>query len=207
MVCGPFQEGDIWVERGRPISFVDPGLYGKEILVWTNPRTDCGIYFIGSVYRKMKCPDSSSSDDTTGWKKRQEELRELGGLRAAVVASEQSKEDANLSGACQPQVSEKAATYDEGKPPLAYLPWAGIDEVAMVQAYGHKKYKDYNNYRKGMEVGRNLSCAIRHIRAYMEGEDMDPESGRNHLAHAACRLLFVLQNIKDGKAIDDRYHA
>jgi hypothetical protein len=98
----------------------------------------------------------------------------------------------------------KALTHDEGKPPLAYLPWSALDEVAMVQAYGHQKYGDFHNYRKGMEVGRNLSCAIRHIRAYMEGEDNDPESGRNHLAHAATRLLFTLQNIADNKQIDDR---
>jgi len=104
------------------------------------------------------------------------------------------------------QAPDKAKTDDDGKPPLAYLPWAGIDEVAMVQAYGHIKYKDFYNYRKGLEVGRNLSCAIRHIRAYMEGEDLDPESKRNHLAHAACRLLFTLQNINDKKQIDDRFN-
>lgn len=101
----------------------------------------------------------------------------------------------------------KALTLDEGKPPLAYLPWAGIDEVAHVQAYGAKKYGDFYNYRKGLEVGRNLSCAIRHIRAYMESENLDKESGRNHLGHACCRLLFTLQNLHDGTAIDDRYKA
>jgi len=105
------------------------------------------------------------------------------------------------------QMEEKliAKTYDDGKPPLANLPWAGIREVAMVQAYGHSKYKDFNNYRKGMEVSRNCSCAIRHIADYMDGIDLDSESGRNHLAHAACRLLFVLQNLSDKTAIDDRY--
>ena len=99
----------------------------------------------------------------------------------------------------------KAKTYDDGKPPLSWLPWKALDEVAMVQAYGHAKYNDFNNFRKGMEVSRNLSCAIRHIRAYMNGETNDPESHRNHLAHATCRLLFVLENIADGTAIDDRY--
>jgi hypothetical protein len=98
----------------------------------------------------------------------------------------------------------KAATYDDGKPPLARLPWAGIKEVAHVQAYGFEKYKDFDNYRKGMEVSRNLSCALRHIAEYMEGTDLDTESQCNHLAHAACRLLFVLQNIHDNTAIDDR---
>ncbi len=99
----------------------------------------------------------------------------------------------------------KALTYDDGKPPLAQIPWAAIDQLALVQAYGHKKYGDFNNYRKGMEVSRNLSCAIRHIRDYMNGRDNDEESGLNPLAHAVARLCFVLQNLNDGTAIDDRF--
>lgn len=100
---------------------------------------------------------------------------------------------------------DKAKTYDAGKAPLAQIPWAGVDEMALVQEYGHQKYGDFNNYRKGMEVSRNLSCALRHIRDFMNGIDLDPESGRNHLGHAMCRIAFVLQNLKDGVAIDDRY--
>lgn len=100
---------------------------------------------------------------------------------------------------------DKALTYDDGKEPLAMLPWAAIDELSRVQMYGHGKYKDFNNYRKGMEVTRNLSCAIRHIRDYINGIDADHESGLNPLAHAMCRLAFVLQNLHDNTAIDDRY--
>ncbi len=100
---------------------------------------------------------------------------------------------------------EIAKTDDDKKPPLAWLPPEGIRSVARVQAYGHRKYKDFNNYRKGMEVSRNCSCAMRHIVAFMDGETLDPESGENHLSHACCRLMFVLQNMKDGVAIDDRY--
>ena len=100
---------------------------------------------------------------------------------------------------------EKAKTYDEGKLPLARLPWAAIDEMNRVQAFGHAKYKDFDNYRKGMEVTRNLSCALRHIRDYLDGHDVDPESKINPLAHAMCRLAFVIQNLHEGTAIDDRY--
>ena len=99
----------------------------------------------------------------------------------------------------------KAQTNDEGKEPLAQLPWAAIRELSKVQAFGHKKYGDFNNYRKGMEVSRQLSCALRHISEYMDGSNADEESGLNPLAHAFCRLAFVLQNIHDGVAIDDRY--
>lgn len=101
--------------------------------------------------------------------------------------------------------TDKAKTYDDGKPPLANLPWAAIRELSMVQLYGAQKYNDYNNYRKGMEITRNLSCALRHISEYVDGRDNDPESGRSHLGHALCRISFVLQNLADGTAIDDRY--
>lgn len=103
------------------------------------------------------------------------------------------------------EAASKALTYDDGKAPLACLPWAALDEMAMVQEYGHKKYGDFYNYRKGMEVSRNLSCAIRHIRDYMNGLDLDSESGRSHLAHAMVRIAYVIQNIEDGVAIDDRF--
>lgn len=56
-----------------------------------------------------------------------------------------------------------------------------------------------------MEASRQLSCALRHIYAYMDGETVDIESGKSHIAHAACRLMFFLQNEHDGTLIDDRY--
>ena len=101
--------------------------------------------------------------------------------------------------------SGKAKTYDDGKLPLAWLPWAAIDGLSEVQQYGHNKYKDFNNYRKGMEVSRNISCALRHIRDFMDGHDVDAESGHHPLKHAMCRLAFILQNLHDNVAIDDRY--
>lgn len=110
-----------------------------------------------------------------------------------------------MTGNLQTVTQQKALTYDDGKAPLASLPWAGLDSMAKVQAYGHKKYGDFYNYRKGMEVSRNLSCAIRHIRDFMDGADLDPESGESHLGHAMTRLGYVLQNMKDGTVIDDRY--
>jgi hypothetical protein len=101
-------------------------------------------------------------------------------------------------------MTDKALTYDTDKAPLARLPWKALTEMAQVMEYGNKKYGNYDNYRKGLEISRNLSCAMRHIAAFMEGEDLDPESGRSHLGHAMCRLSYVLQNQADGVAIDDR---
>ena len=120
-------------------------------------------------------------------------------LMSVVPVREVTIEEARAMG------SGKAETDDDGKLPLAWLPWAAMESVSRVQAYGHKKYRDFNNYRKGMEVTRNTSCALRHITAYLKGETIDPESGEHHLAHAICRLAFILQNEAEGTQIDDRY--
>lgn len=101
--------------------------------------------------------------------------------------------------------AEKARTLDDGKPALAHVPTAALVAIAAAQAYGARKYGDFNNFRKGMEVTRNLSCALRHIYEFLDGSDADHESGLNPLDHAIARLAFVLQNLKDGTAIDDRH--
>jgi hypothetical protein len=101
-------------------------------------------------------------------------------------------------------VSSKAQTSDGGKCPLGDVPWAGVRAMSMAQAFGRDKYGDINDFRKGMEVRRNASCAIRHISDFLEREDFDPESGVHHLGHAMARLAFILQNLKDGTGVDDR---
>lgn len=172
------EEGDVWVMNGRPVAFC-------EEVVSMSVETAEVIYgqANGRVYRRIPTPRNHCEVD---WEK---------GIPAGKGC------DKVLGVEC----GETAKTDDSNKPPLAHLPWGALDEVAMVQAYGHKKYGDFYNYKKGMEVSRNISCAIRHLRAYMGREDLDAESGLPHLAHAACRILFALQNIKDGKAIDDRF--
>ena len=34
---------------------------------------------------------------------------------------------------------------------------------------------------------------MRHLWAWKEGEQVDSESGKNHLAHAMCCLFFMLE--------------
>ena len=44
-----------------------------------------------------------------------------------------------------------------------------------------------------VEPERYDDAALRHIQAYLSGEVSDPESGKPHLAHALCCLMFRLE--------------
>ena len=98
----------------------------------------------------------------------------------------------------------QAIKYDAEKPDYSLLPPAAIDEVAKVWTFGKKKYAAHN-WTKGFAWTRPLAASLRHIFAFMRGENLDPESGLNHLAHAICCLSMVIHFQKHGTGTDDRY--
>lgn len=88
--------------------------------------------------------------------------------------------------------------FDSDKPDYSLVPFGALDEVVKVLTYGAKKY-DRFNWEK-VERHRYEAAALRHISAYMQGEKFDPETGINHMAHAVCSLMFLVEfDKKDSK--------
>lgn len=101
--------------------------------------------------------------------------------------------------------------YDAGKPSIARLPSRAVFEIARVFKHGADKYDDTNrlddnNWRHGMRWSRLHDAALRHIFAHKQGEDLDQDSGLNHLAHAACSLMMLLEFHDIYPQGDDRDH-
>ncbi len=92
---------------------------------------------------------------------------------------------------------------DEGKAPLDLIPWVVLEEVAQVMGFGATKY-GVENWRKGMRWGRVAAAALRHLFAWLAGRDLDEETGRSHLSHAVCCLLFLMTYQKFKLGEDDR---
>lgn len=97
----------------------------------------------------------------------------------------------------------KALKLDSDKVPLELLPFESLIEVGKVLAFGAQKYGRYN-WRQGMEWTRLVGAILRHLSAWMLGEDKDPESGLSHLAHAGCGILFLLAYELKTIGTDDR---
>ena len=87
---------------------------------------------------------------------------------------------------------------------MSLLSSIAIVEVAKVMTFGKRKYAA-NNWRGGFAWSRPLAAALRHIFAFLGGENRDPETGLSHLAHAICCLMFVLEFIVTHPELDDRY--
>lgn len=101
------------------------------------------------------------------------------------------------------EMAGQGVKADAGKPRMDLIPPAALLEVGRVYGYGAQKYAP-NNWLKGMDWGRVYAASMRHMLAFWGGEDLDPETGLSHLAHAMFGMmtLFEYQELHPG--MDDR---
>lgn len=93
---------------------------------------------------------------------------------------------------------------DQDKPRMELLSRAALEGCAQVLTFGAKKYAA-DNWRQGMAWRRLIGAAMRHLQAFSDGEDIDPESGLPHLDHLACCVMFLSEFQKKKLGTDDRF--
>ena len=90
------------------------------------------------------------------------------------------------------------------KPRVELIPTDALLRAAEVFAYGADKY-DAWNWAKGMSWTETYASVLRHLFAWHRGEDIDPESGLPHAAHALTQMMVLVHFIETGTGEDDRH--
>ncbi len=93
--------------------------------------------------------------------------------------------------------------FDETKLRLDLLPINPLYKIAEVLGKGAEKYGD-RNWEEGIKYSRLYAALLIHLTAWWNGQDIDPESGLNHLGHVACNILFLLEFLHTHPEFDDR---
>jgi hypothetical protein len=91
---------------------------------------------------------------------------------------------------------------DAGKPRMSLLPPRALMAVGRVLTFGADRYGP-DNWRHVDDRRRYVDAAMRHLLAMMAGEENDPDSGENHLAHLVCSALFLLELDEEEKLTTD----
>lgn len=106
------------------------------------------------------------------------------------------------------ELSKTAVKNDKDKPRMFLLPTKALVPIAEVMTYGAKppKYNEFN-YKEndGLDWDRMYSALMRHMAAWNDGEDDDPESGYSHLAHAGCCIMILLDLVNSNIGKDTRF--
>lgn len=83
------------------------------------------------------------------------------------------------------------------------IPWDAITELARHFGRGARKYQD-RNWERGYRWSLSYSALIRHLTQWWQGEDLDEETGTNHLIAVAWHALVLWWFQKHHKGTDDR---
>jgi hypothetical protein len=90
------------------------------------------------------------------------------------------------------------------KPPIANVPLSVISEVGMALAEGQYKYGGYNWRVIGVRASVYWDATFRHIKAWWEGEDTDPDSQLSHITKAISALVVLRDAMIQDNWNDDR---
>ena len=102
-------------------------------------------------------------------------------------------------------MTQQGRKFDGGKLEYGLLPPKALEATVSVLTFGAQKY-ERNNWKFVPESKRRYFDALqRHLWAWKSGEQLDPESGIHHLAHAMCCLMFLYEH-DTIYSIDDNFN-
>ena len=97
--------------------------------------------------------------------------------------------------------------YGDKKVPLQNIPPAALVYQGMALKEGARKYGAYNWRENDVEYMTYVGATMRHLAAFVDGENIDPDSGNPHLAHAMASLAILVDAIEGDCGIDNRPEA
>ena len=92
---------------------------------------------------------------------------------------------------------------DSQKLPIHLLPTDALECIAEILDFGAKKYAP-RNWEKGMAWSRVYRACIGHLWKWWRGAPADEETGKSHLWHAGCCILFLIAYERRKIGSDDR---
>jgi len=97
----------------------------------------------------------------------------------------------------------EARKDDAAKPRMDLIPPEALFAMADVLTHGAERYGD-RNWERGMDRGRIVAALLRHLTAWMAGEDTDPDSGMPHSWHVLTNAAFLVAHEVRGIGADTR---
>jgi hypothetical protein len=90
------------------------------------------------------------------------------------------------------------------KYPMSYIPGPPLAELAVAMAEGGHKYGKHNYRSIGVRASIYYDATMRHLMQWWEGEDIDADSGANHITKAIASLVVLRDAMMQGNCTDDR---
>lgn len=90
------------------------------------------------------------------------------------------------------------------KTPFSTIPGPVMAELGVAMLEGAMKYGKHNYRVIGVRASVYFDAVMRHMVCWHEGENIDPDSGLNHITKAIASLVVLRDAMIQGNWVDDR---
>lgn len=90
------------------------------------------------------------------------------------------------------------------KAPFSTVPARVIGELGVAMLEGACKYGRHNYRIAGVRASVYYDATFRHLSAWWEGQDIDPDSDLSHVIKAIASLVVLRDSMIQGNWVDDR---
>jgi Domain of unknown function (DUF5664) len=90
------------------------------------------------------------------------------------------------------------------KVPMSTISAPVLAELGVAMLEGAMKYGRHNYRVIGVRGSVYYDAVMRHMLSWWEGEDVDPDSGLNHITKAIASLVVIRDSMIQGNLVDDR---
>lgn len=102
------------------------------------------------------------------------------------------------------KASNPKQAFGDKKAPLSCVSSPVMYELGLAMLEGALKYGRHNYRAVGVRYSTYYDAVLRHLTAWWEGQDIDPDSGVHHLIKAMACINVVRDSMIFGNATDDR---
>lgn len=92
---------------------------------------------------------------------------------------------------------------NSGKLRWSLVDFEALEDMVRALEHGEKEYGE-DNWKKGLKTHEIFESLMRHLIAYIGGEDIDPESGLPHTGHILSNAMFLAYMHKFKPEFDTR---
>lgn len=90
------------------------------------------------------------------------------------------------------------------KVPMSAVPVGVLFELGLAMMEGGVKYGRHNYREVGARASVYYDAVWRHLGAWYEGQNIDPDSGMSHVTKAIACLTVLRDSMMQGNWVDDR---
>lgn len=166
---------------------------------------DAGRYWmVCDACLHISCESKSQAETLTAWARASTEKDCFTCAHGDTLSTTPTPDDHTARAFHMLKATNPKDAIGISKAPMSTVSAAVLAELGVAMLEGASKYGRHNYRAAGVRSSVYYDATMRHLMAWWEGEDTDPDSGMSHITKAIASLVVLRDAMIQDMCTDDR---